>query len=118
MPKLAKDSGRYYLIMGNGTYEDVTDQIEKEVKSRVDLEKKLFEYNSEIDSQIHFRLARTMSRLTAIQKLLEEVLEKSQAVIDAWAKTGNPHGQVISLKHQVLLTQKWLEDMKKEDQTK
>jgi hypothetical protein len=115
MVKLAKDSGRYYLILGNGNYQDVTEQIEKEVKSRVEIEKRLLEYNTEVDSQIHFRLAGVSSQLLTAKNLLADLTHKAEAVVDAWAKTGNTHGPMLALKQYLFLTAKWLEDSKKED---
>lgn len=116
MPKLAKDSGKYYLILDNGTYEDITSQIEKEVKSRVDIEKRLFEYNVGVDSQIHFRLAKTSSQLMTAKLMLIDLLKKSQAVVDAWAKTGNAHGPILALRQYIHVVTKWLEEVKKEEQ--
>jgi len=115
MAKLARDSGKYYLILDNGTYEDVTSQVEKELKARVDIERRLLEYNTEVDSQVHFRLARVSSQLTTAKSMLADIVKKSQAVIDSWSKTGNAHGPILSLKQYLYIVTKWLEDSKTED---
>lgn len=111
MARLVKDSGRYYLV-GEGIYEDVTEAVESEVRARIELERKLIEYNQTVDSRVHFRAAAAQAQLATSQNHLHNLLDRAQATFDAWAHTGNPHGAMISLRPYLSIVKKWLDDTK------
>lgn len=114
MARLVKEARRYYLV-ANGVYLDVSDAIEAEVRLRLALDQRLAEYNAEIDSRVHFKLAATAAQLITAKKHLAFLLEKAQGAFDAWAKTGNPHGAMIVLRPHLSIVQKWLDDTRSSD---
>lgn len=114
MARLVKNSGRYYLV-DTGVYIEITDVIEAEIKARLDLERRLADYNQHVDSRVHFRLAATTAQLTTARNHLRVLLGKAESAFDAWAKGGNLHGSMIAVRPYLSIVQKWLDDSKGED---
>lgn len=114
MARLVRQAGRYYLV-GDNVYKDITPIIESEIKRRVEMEKLLLEYNFDISSNLHAKLANTKAQLVTAKKHLSLLLLKSSEVFDLWATTGNPHGAMLSLRPYLSIIKKWLEDSTKEE---
>lgn len=110
--KLAKDSGKYYVIHENGTYTDISESLEKEIKKRVDIEVRLSQYNQEIDNSVHFRLATVTSQLVTAKKFLRRFTDISKRLFEAWSKANSCHGQMLEMKNECELADKWLEESK------
>lgn len=114
MARVVKDGGRYFLI-AEGVREDVTEAIETEIRVRLEIERRLAEYNRDIEARTNFRLAATRMQLNTAKSHLANLLGKAQNAFDAWAKDGNPHGAMIAMRPYLSIVKKWLEDSKDND---
>lgn len=114
MAKVVKEGTRFYLIAEDARH-DVTEAMETEIRIRLEIERRLAEYNRDIEARTNFRLAATRMQLSTAKSHLANLLGKAQGAFDAWAKDGNPHGAMIAMRPYLSIVRKWLEDSKDND---
>lgn len=104
-------SGRHILII-NGKQYDITSYIEEEIERRKLFDDSLKEhFDEKLTKKQAAQLADLRLRYNTMRLFIEDLIEKSSNVSDKWFKDGNVHGHMISLRQELELIKKWLEQL-------
>jgi glutamate racemase len=108
--KFLKENGKYYVIIDNKCHE-ITEFVEEEIKNRERVNHLLSDYFNNMSKEQTYELIEIKTKMNTLKKHLNEIITKSNKVVDDWAKTGNVHGSVISLRQQLAVTKRWADQI-------
>ena len=107
-----KESGKYYIVIDNKPY-DITDFFEQEIKHRDEVNAILKEYFDGFSQEQMHELLTLKVRNNTMKKYMSELISKSDKMVEDWFRDGNCYGSSLSVKNNIAITKKWLENIDK-----
>lgn len=112
-PQIVKNSGKYYYIDDDGNAFDITTIIDNEIKLRLEVEKNLQKYSSDLNSmETNVRMANMATQLLYAKKELKNLVESGRRLFNAFIRNERIQESLYIFETKLSSAEKWLANSK------